>query len=45
MLNLWHAFDFQVVFEAVRGNGPLGDIAFDDVILKNGACPSPGKKK
>ncbi|KAK7473655.1 hypothetical protein BaRGS_00035133, partial [Batillaria attramentaria] len=33
---------YTIVFEAIRGSGPLGDIAFDDVILKQGACANPG---
>jgi hypothetical protein len=35
-------FQFKVVFEAVRGSGINGDIALDDVLIKEGACPSPG---
>ncbi|KAL8608892.1 hypothetical protein ACOMHN_065230 [Nucella lapillus] len=33
---------YSVVFEAVRGNGSLGDMALDDVLLTNGDCPDPG---
>lgn len=29
---------FQVVFEGVRGNSYLGDIAIDDVALQPGMC-------
>ena len=32
---------FQVVFEATLGNGPLGDIALDDIII--GPCRKFGK--
>ena len=32
----------SVSFEGVRGNGPFGDIAIDDVSLEEGACPRPG---
>lgn len=28
----------QVVFEGVRGNGPYGDIAIDDVAFTNSKC-------
>ena len=38
-------FYLQIVFEAIRGKGPLGDTALDDVILRNGACPSIGIHK
>ena len=33
--------DYQpttVVFTGIRGNGPLGDIAIDDVMVKPGIC-------
>ena len=34
----------QIVFEAVRGSGgDKGDIAIDDVSIKNGRCPNPGR--
>ena len=34
----------QIVFEAVRGSGgDKGDIAIDDVSIKNGGCPNPGR--
>ncbi|XP_076601190.1 MAM and LDL-receptor class A domain-containing protein 1 [Chaetodon auriga] len=33
---------YQVIFEAVVGNGPRRDIAIDDLIVLNGACPPPG---
>jgi len=33
------------VFEGVRGVSYRGDIALDDVSLKDGSCPSSGKKK
>ncbi|XP_035827623.1 MAM and LDL-receptor class A domain-containing protein 1-like [Aplysia californica] len=32
--------DFQVVFEAVRGSGYMGDIALDDIKLNTGTCSS-----
>ena len=34
---------FQIVFEALKGNGYQGDIALDDITITNGACPPPGK--
>ncbi|ESO97870.1 hypothetical protein LOTGIDRAFT_152977 [Lottia gigantea] len=34
--------NFNLVFEAVRGNDFKGDIAIDDVKLSRGACPAPG---
>ncbi|KAI8477725.1 hypothetical protein Bbelb_445450, partial [Branchiostoma belcheri] len=33
--------EFQIVFEAARGNGAFGDIAIDDVAIVNGSCPVP----
>ncbi|XP_044077011.1 MAM and LDL-receptor class A domain-containing protein 1 isoform X2 [Siniperca chuatsi] len=33
---------YQVIFEAVVGNGPWRDIAVDDLTVLNGACPPPG---
>lgn len=33
----------QIVFEASRGTGVHGDIAIDDILLKQGSCPLPGK--
>nr|CAB3263601.1 MAM and LDL-receptor class A domain-containing protein 1-like [Phallusia mammillata] len=32
---------FQIVFEGIRGTDYHSDIAFDDVIIKPGACPKP----
>ncbi|XP_041467552.1 MAM and LDL-receptor class A domain-containing protein 1-like [Lytechinus variegatus] len=34
--------DFQLVFSASVGDGNLGDIALDDIELKQEACPHPG---
>ena len=36
------SLDFQVVFEAVVGNGYLSDIAIDDVKM-SASCPPPGE--
>ncbi|XP_034038504.1 MAM and LDL-receptor class A domain-containing protein 1 [Thalassophryne amazonica] len=33
---------YQVVFEAVVGEGPKRDIAIDDLTVLNGACPQSG---
>lgn len=33
---------YQVIFEAETGDGPRRDIAIDDLIVQNGACPPPG---
>ncbi|XP_076003124.1 apical endosomal glycoprotein-like [Genypterus blacodes] len=33
---------YQVVFEAVVGNGTVRDVAIDDLTVLNGACPPPG---
>ncbi|XP_057713068.1 MAM and LDL-receptor class A domain-containing protein 1 [Corythoichthys intestinalis] len=33
---------YQVIFEAVAGNGPRRDIAIDDMTIQNGACPPEG---
>ncbi|XP_041365734.1 MAM and LDL-receptor class A domain-containing protein 1-like [Gigantopelta aegis] len=33
---------YNVQIEAVRGNGPFGDIAIDDITWKNGFCPPDG---
>jgi hypothetical protein len=32
----------QIAFEGIRGRSYLGDIAIDDVSIKDGACPAPG---
>ena len=45
--NVWVRIYFrslflQVVFEARRGSGNLGDIAIDDIFVKAGACKPPG---
>ncbi|CAH3118157.1 unnamed protein product [Pocillopora meandrina] len=37
-----HTKDVQIVFEAVRGVSYRGDIALDDISLKDGSCPSSG---
>lgn len=34
---------WQLIFEALRGSGFMGDIALDDIIVLNGACPAPGR--
>lgn len=31
-------WDVQVVFEGVRGNGPYGDMAIDDIGFTNSRC-------
>lgn len=33
---------YQVIFEAVVGNGTRRDITIDDLTILNGACPPPG---
>ena len=33
---------YQIVFEGRRGTSYRGDIALDDISLKDGACPSSG---
>lgn len=33
----------QVVFEGVTDYGYQGDIALDDITLKPGNCPKPGR--
>uniref|UniRef100_A0A8C4IDF4 MAM domain-containing protein n=1 Tax=Dicentrarchus labrax TaxID=13489 RepID=A0A8C4IDF4_DICLA len=33
---------YQVIFEAVVGDGPRRDVAIDDLTILNGACPPPG---
>ncbi|XP_039670520.1 MAM and LDL-receptor class A domain-containing protein 1 [Perca fluviatilis] len=33
---------YQVIFEAVVGNGPRRDIVIDDLTVLNGACPPSG---
>ena len=35
--------DFQLVFSASVGDGNLGDIALDDILLSQGSCPPVGK--
>ena len=32
----------QVVFEGVRGQSALGDVAIDDILIRDGSCPPPG---
>ena len=32
----------QVYFEALKGNGYMGDIALDDIVVYQGPCPAPG---
>ena len=34
--------DYWIMFEGVRGSGYQGDIAVDDVLLLDNACPPPG---
>ncbi|XP_071956926.1 MAM and LDL-receptor class A domain-containing protein 2-like [Antedon mediterranea] len=41
-LSLTADADFQVVFEGITGNGARGDIAIDDVTIREGACPNSG---
>lgn len=31
------------MFEGIKGRSPLGDIAIDDIQIKNGACPQQGQ--
>lgn len=38
----WNTVSFQVAFEGVVGRSFTGDIAIDDITLRNGPCPSPG---
>ena len=33
---------FQVVFEGFRGTGYEGDVAIDDISIKEGICQDPG---
>ncbi|XP_069366962.1 MAM and LDL-receptor class A domain-containing protein 2 [Paralichthys olivaceus] len=33
---------YQVIFEAIAGDGPRRDIAIDDLTVLNGACPPTG---
>lgn len=35
-----NAIPSYVVFEAIRGDGPFGDIALDDISIHQGQCPS-----
>ncbi|XP_078483553.1 MAM and LDL-receptor class A domain-containing protein 1 isoform X3 [Ciona intestinalis] len=34
--------DFQIAFEAIKGNTKNGDIAMDDMKIYDGECPPPG---
>ena len=38
------ALSFQIMFEASVGSSYSGDIAIDDVLITDGACPLPGNK-
>ena len=38
-LKMLLSFSIQVVFEGVRGSSYQGDIAVDDIVIKNGSCP------
>ncbi|KAH9494980.1 hypothetical protein Btru_018316 [Bulinus truncatus] len=33
--------NYQLVFEGIVGTGYRSDIALDDIVVKNGACPNP----
>ena len=35
------SFSKQVVFEGVSGTSYRGDIAIDDIVMKNGVCSLP----
>ena len=35
----------QIMFEASVGSSYSGDIAIDDVLITDGACPMPGKRR
>jgi hypothetical protein len=39
-VNLDFADDYNLVFEAIRGDGDLGDIALDDISFASGYCPT-----
>ncbi|AWP03839.1 putative apical endosomal glycoprotein-like [Scophthalmus maximus] len=39
---LSHGNPYQVIFEAMAGDGPRRDIAIDDLTVMNGACPPSG---
>nr|XP_046265191.1 MAM and LDL-receptor class A domain-containing protein 1 isoform X2 [Scatophagus argus] len=41
-VTLSSSIPYQVIFEAVVGEGPRKDIAIDDLTVLNGACPPPG---
>ncbi|CAH1786792.1 unnamed protein product, partial [Owenia fusiformis] len=40
--SLTSGVDYKVLFEAIVGNGPRGDIAIDDIAIFEGSCPKPG---
>ena len=40
--SIYRHLGFQIVFEGIRGQGYMGDIAIDDIKLSKGACASPG---
>ncbi|KAK0068562.1 MAM and LDL-receptor class A domain-containing protein 2, partial [Biomphalaria pfeifferi] len=33
--------NYQLIFEGIVGSGYRSDIALDDIVVKNGACPNP----
>ena len=35
---------FQIVIEGKTGSGIYGDIAIDDLDIRDGSCPQPGEK-
>ena len=39
----FHFIFLQVVIEGIRGKDYKGDIAIDDIDIKDGLCPPPGK--
>ncbi|EDO47788.1 predicted protein [Nematostella vectensis] len=41
MVTVRNTQSWKVVFEGIRGRNYMGDIAIDDVIVKDGACPPP----
>ena len=44
MVTIKGTTQFQLIFEGTVGRSFTGDIAIDDILILDGACPRPGKE-